>query len=242
MANERFFALKKVSTADAIVTNLKERIRCGEFAPGALQPSERELQAQLGVSRLTLREGLARLTALGIIHVHHGKGAFVAEAVNAHALEDVLLPFCPGGDAARMKDLIEARGMVEGEMAARAATRRKDADLARLEALLVCQADQLTDAVAFARRDLLFHREVARISGNAFMTLMHEAICGHVEAFLVQFARAIPNPAAALERHRPILKAIAKGDAVRAREIARAHAQPCYSAIHAKQRKKERTT
>lgn len=221
--------LHKISAADAVVAHLKDRIRCGEFSAGRPLPSERELLEQIGVSRLTLREGLARLSALGIIRVRHGKGAVVTDAVNVSALGDVLLPFCSPGDAGRNQDLVDARGLIEGEMAARAATRHQQADLDRLAAILVLTPEELTDAATFAKRDLAFHREVARIAGNSFLALMHEAICAHVEKFLIQHLRSSRKRADALERHRPILDAIAAGDADRARAIACTHAQACLS-------------
>jgi len=232
-------ALNKVSATDAVEAHLKDRIRRGEFTAGMPLPSERELLAQIGVSRLTLRESLARLTALGIIQVRHGKGAVVSDAVNVNALGDVLLPFCSRGESGRMQDLFEARGLIEGELAARAAARRRPADLERLNALLVVSPEDLADTAAFASRDLAFHREVARMAGNAFLTLMHEAICGHVEAFLVRYGRSRKARAAAMERHRPILDAIAAGDAERAREAASAHTLACLSTIQPAGQQKE---
>ncbi|MBM4142634.1 MAG: FadR family transcriptional regulator [Lentisphaerae bacterium] len=239
--NARPVVLRKVSAADAVVAHLKDRIRGGEFAPGRPLPSERELLGQIGVSRLTLREGLARLTALGIIRVRHGKGAFVADTVKSSALGDVLLPFCSQGDAGRMQDLVEARGLIEGELAARAAVRRGKADLDRLAELLVLTPEELEDTATFASRDLAFHREVARIAGNAFLTLMHEAICGHVEAFLVRYGRSRRARAAAMERHRPILDAIAAGAVEQARETARTHTLACLSAVQSARKQKARS-
>ena len=65
-------SIQPMSKAEAIVQHLVGRIRAGEFGPGDRLPSERHLQRELGVGRLSLREGLARLSALGIIRVDHG--------------------------------------------------------------------------------------------------------------------------------------------------------------------------
>jgi DNA-binding transcriptional MocR family regulator len=59
--------LSKISTADAVVNHLKKQIEDGLLKPGGKLPSERLLQQELSVSRFTLREALARLSALGII-------------------------------------------------------------------------------------------------------------------------------------------------------------------------------
>lgn len=48
-----------------IAAELRERIRAGEFAPGMLLPTERELQEQYGVSRSTVRRAMSRLIQSG---------------------------------------------------------------------------------------------------------------------------------------------------------------------------------
>src|SRR5262252_3716050 len=56
----------------AVFDQLAERIIRGAFAPGAALPSERQLCAELGVSRTAVREALARLAQLRLIQVRHG--------------------------------------------------------------------------------------------------------------------------------------------------------------------------
>src|SRR5512140_3304985 len=84
--------LAKISTASAVVNYIKKRIEEGLLKPGEKLPSERLLQQELAVSRFTLREALARLSALGIIKTTHGKGTIVAREVNSATLADVFIP------------------------------------------------------------------------------------------------------------------------------------------------------
>jgi len=58
---------------------LRERIAAGEWAPGEMIPSERELSEQYGISRMTARQALTELTTEGLLHRVQGKGTFVAE-------------------------------------------------------------------------------------------------------------------------------------------------------------------
>lgn len=58
---------------------LRADIQAGRYRPGERLPSEREMHAQHGVARGTVREALNRLKAEGLITVEHGKGAFVRE-------------------------------------------------------------------------------------------------------------------------------------------------------------------
>ena len=84
--------IKKISTVNATANFLKKQIEEGALKPGEQLPSERTLQEILGVSRFTLREALAGLSALGIIKIAHGKGAFIAKEMSPSSLEDVFLP------------------------------------------------------------------------------------------------------------------------------------------------------
>lgn len=56
-----------------------ERIESGDPAPGERVPTERELARQLLVSRMTVRNALARLEQRGLIVRRQGSGTFVAD-------------------------------------------------------------------------------------------------------------------------------------------------------------------
>jgi len=223
--------LKRMSTAEAIVDHFKDEISTGRLGPGQKLPSERQLQESLGVSRLALREGLARLCALGIIRVEHGRGAFVQERVDGETLGSALVPLFPERDAKSLGDLVEARSLIEGEMAARAARRRTKEDVRALTRMLDEGLASVRDDASLAELDYAFHREIARIADNAFLGLMLEALSGHIRSFLTEYARAHKSRAEALERHRPILKAIADRNAEKAREAARKHVDACRSSL-----------
>ncbi len=62
-----------------IEQELASRIERGALTPGERLPAERHLAADLGVSRMTLRQALARLEHRGLIARAHGRGTFIAE-------------------------------------------------------------------------------------------------------------------------------------------------------------------
>lgn len=217
-----------ISTAEAIVNQILEMIQNGTYGPGTQLPSERELQERFGVSRLSLREALARLSALGIVRVQHGKGAFVREGLGPGVLSQALVPLFPGLDPKRLMDLLEARRLIEGEVTALAAGRHTAADLAELERLLEYDDQVLEDAESFAERDYRFHRKLAEIAGNQFLAGMLDALAAHTRAFLVEYAQSVSKRRQAMDRHRPLLQAIRAGDPEKARELSREHIQGCY--------------
>ncbi|MCP4755512.1 MAG: FadR family transcriptional regulator [Proteobacteria bacterium] len=223
--------IRRVTATEAIVESLKERIQTGEFGPGDRLPSEQFMLREYDVSRLTLREALARLAALGIIRVRHGKGAFIKSAISVPALDNVLIPLFPHHDLDRMNDLVEARNMIESEIAAKVAEKRTEKQILHLESLLEHDANVVGDSDLFAERDYTFHLALAETADNQFLLAMYQALYSQIRAFLIQYARSIEDREEALERHRPILKAIVDRDVETARSLARKHAGICASYV-----------
>ncbi len=219
--------LERDTTATAIVKHFRKLIESGELVAGDKLPSERQLQAELGISRMALREGLARMSALGMIEIIHGKGAFVTVDHDSSALSNVLVPFFSSNDPASIRELAEARALIEGETAALAATRRTDADIKALRAMLERGEATIKDPDVLASMDYTFHSEVARIAGNAFLVVMLEALSTHVRTFLADYARTSSEGLAVIKRHYPILAAIENRDPDEARKQARDHIALC---------------
>src|SRR3982751_4546974 len=66
---------------------LRSRILDGALKPGDKLPSEAELTAEHGVSRITVRQALGALQSEGLIVKLHGKGAFVSQPRAAQSLD-----------------------------------------------------------------------------------------------------------------------------------------------------------
>jgi GntR family transcriptional regulator len=56
---------------------LREKIRSGEWKPGDIIPSERELSENYGISRMTTRQAITDLVNEGVFYREQGKGTFV---------------------------------------------------------------------------------------------------------------------------------------------------------------------
>jgi GntR family transcriptional regulator len=66
----RYYQLKEI---------IRERIRSGEWKPGDLIPSERELSEKYGISRMTARQAITDLVNEGLFYREQGKGTFVSQ-------------------------------------------------------------------------------------------------------------------------------------------------------------------
>jgi DNA-binding FadR family transcriptional regulator len=151
-----------------------------ELPPGTKVPSERELTKELGVGRSTVREALNGLAMLGVVEIRHGQGVFVtgdpAQVSEPSAVTSAL-------ERGVTHEFIEARLIVEVEVARLAARRRTDEDLARLSAALVEQEarlrgdlDALVDVAASFNVLLAAaaHNEVLAAMIQSFVSLMVE--------------------------------------------------------------------
>ena len=63
-----------------IKTAIAQKIETGIWQPGEKIPSENQLAAELGVSRMTINRPLRELTSQGLLKRVHGLGTFVAES------------------------------------------------------------------------------------------------------------------------------------------------------------------
>ncbi len=223
--------IHKITATDAVVDNLIERVRACEFGAGEKLPSEQSLLKQYDVSRLTLREALAKMAAWGIIQVKQGKGAFISQHVSIPALDHVLIPMFPQQNSDRMTELIEARNIIEAEITAKVALQRTDQEIERLQQLLQYDKRSIPDAQAFAERDYTFHLTLSNIAAHQFFHTIYQALHRQIRSFLLQYAQSITDWEAALARHRPILDAIIDQDEAKARDLARDHARICASFI-----------
>jgi DNA-binding FadR family transcriptional regulator len=147
-----------------IADQLAQLIAHGEYPARARLPAERELAASFGVSRASVREAIISLEMSGLVEVRVGTGIFVT--AQPRSVERA-------GDAGPGPfELLSARKLVEGEIAALAA-RNASADhvsalwrsVERLDACI----DDFTSREA---EDRDFHLLLAKATGNGSLELV----------------------------------------------------------------------
>jgi DNA-binding FadR family transcriptional regulator len=194
-------------------------IRRGEFLPGQRLPAERDLAKMLAVSRPVVREAMIALEIGGLIEVRTGSGAFVKEKP-AEPAEAVNTGHSPS-------DILSARMLIEGEIAALAASRSTAEDLRAM-------AEQVDEMVRdhdagrpWRAADLGFHLAIARATGNAALASVVERLWQEqhapVFALLSERVRLSENWAATQRGHTDILEAIRGGKPRAARDSMRSH-------------------
>lgn len=153
------------SLRDTIVARLRALIVAGVLKPGERLPTERDLAAQLSVSRSAIREALLALESAGLIERRQGSGTRVSTRL---PLSTVLDSF-EADDARTIAASAEFRTVVEPQVARLAAAR---IDAVELEALadLLAQSGQARDIEQSVRLDIAFHAAIAAATRNPLLT------------------------------------------------------------------------
>jgi GntR family transcriptional repressor for pyruvate dehydrogenase complex len=215
--------VKRSRLSSQIVLQLCGLIREGRLRAGDRLPPERELADQLHVSRSSLREALRTMEMAGLITSRHGSGAYVRDAVSWDAVSPLALVLQTSGD--HVGDLWEIRLMVEPEIAARAALRATDADLAALTDLLQRQESAIEREDVSLGIDRDFHSALAQASHNAVAVRVVELIGSLLEAGRRHFVTSPERRQNAIDRHHEILHAVRARLPEEARNAMRRHLQ-----------------
>jgi GntR family transcriptional regulator, transcriptional repressor for pyruvate dehydrogenase complex len=205
-----------------IADQLRGLIRAGEFAVGSRLPPERDLATQLGVSRPSVREALIALEVEGLVEVRMGSGIYVLAgdaATSAARVDTAYGPF----------EIIRARQLVEGELAALAARQMDAAQHQGLRDALALMVDDVAQGQPPVRGDRLFHLAIAEAAdiGPLLRTVAELFDERHNPLFdqLGHHFETEPTWRAALAEHQAVVDAITAGDADAARAAMHAHLQ-----------------
>ncbi|WP_217572078.1 FadR/GntR family transcriptional regulator [Mesorhizobium sp. GbtcB19] len=196
-----------------VASSISREIAQGRLKPGDQLPTEQALATTFGVSRNVVREAIARLRSEGRIWSQQGRGAFVADAANATVLT---IDYETLQRADSFRNLFELRGMLEVQIAALAAARRSDADIAAMEEALDGMRTAPYGSVAWLKNDLGFHRAVAEATQNPYMGQFLVFVSERVRESILAAGNQQKSDDMArttLGEHERILAAIKAGDA-----------------------------
>ncbi len=208
-----------------VVRHLEGLVLHGQLGVGDPLPSESELATELGVSRLTVREGVRTLSARGLVRVSKGRRPVVsqltAEPLTAFFSAAVAL------DARGLLALLELRVSIEVTAASLAAAHASRADLESMEHALAAMRDAGDDDEKFADADVRFHELVASASGNRLLALLLEGMEVPLKRSRLQSLRGFraggDDMDGLIDQHREVMAAIGRGDVKAAATMMRRH-------------------
>jgi len=195
----------------------------GDWSPGEQIPPERELCQQLGVGRASLREALKALEIMGMIETRLGDGTYVCE--RSEFLSRPLLWAITSSSEAEAQELVEARKLIEVELAGLAAERATSADLKGIGVHLDQMEVSLHDVEQFLRSDIAFHLAVAQAAHNSILMNALLLIRNLLQNWIGSTLKIAGVAQKALEQHQSVFLAIAKKNPAAARTAMQNHLQ-----------------
>jgi DNA-binding FadR family transcriptional regulator len=200
-------------------------VRLGLVGPGEKFPPERDLAAQLGISRLTLREAIRSLQQAGFVESRRGRfgGTFVTTRPPAPGRAELRRMALE--DGGRLADALTFRLAVEtgaAQLLAEAAAGPRRAEITealagRLTALREAGPDE------YRRLDTLLHLSIAELTGSPLLA----AACADARMRISDLLNAIPVLSPNIEhstgQHTAIVAAILAGDPAAARRAVAEH-------------------
>ncbi len=217
--------IQKRKIYQEVQARLMRRIESGEMRPGDHLPPERELMELYGVGRPAIREALQAMERSGIVEISQGERARVVIPTAQDLIAQIaggarhLLQVQPG----TLEHLKEARIFLEAGTARMAAERATPQDVALLRQRIEEQRAAVPPNEGFLARDMAFHREIARISGNPIFPAVVEGLFQWAGAYYQPLVRAPGAESLTLEEHTRLVDAIEAHDAAAAERAIRAH-------------------
>ncbi len=209
-----------------IAGQIASLIDSGEFAAGARLPAERELATLLGVSRTSVREALISLEIAGRVEVRVGTGVFVRRPLERREAGSSR-PGAVADDGPGPFDLLAARSLIEGEIAALAAQRIDAAAISALQETIARMRAHGESAPERDAADRSFHVAIAVASGNEALAYTVEHLWdlrrGELWAKTEEHFHTRALREKTLADHEAIVTALAAHDARGARNAMRRH-------------------
>lgn len=218
--------IERETVAEQVARRIMAMVSARALKPGDQLPPERELAESLGVSRPSLREAIRGLSILGVVKSRQGGGAFISD-LGAESLLGPIRFFLSLEDV-NVRELYDARSLIESDVARRAAANMSEEEFDALEAIIEEQTQILGDARAFRISDFAFHEAIWAGCGNAFLRRIGESL----NVLGLEVRRRASETEGVLDRsitdHRRLLAALRARDPDAAAEAAQIHMQNVY--------------
>ena len=214
--------VKRGTLTEQAMESLLSLLHQGKLKPGDRLPSQRELASLMGLSATVVREAVRGLASMKVIHIIHGRGAYVTQV----SAKDLIRPEALFSILERdtLLHAIEVRGILEVEAIALAAERANPTDLLEMERALSKVERALASGNAPLMHSPSFHAAMAAATHNP---VLEEIIKPFIE-LMARGAKVISNNVPnAMERelasHTELYEAIRARDPELARTRMRAH-------------------
>lgn len=198
---------RAASMSAEVAAYLEREIASRGLKPGDKLPPERDLAAQLAVSRATVRTALQDLESKHLVDRTPGRGTIVAQP--PAPVSELYARLAGVGQA--QQDVAELRGSLEPLVAELAAARASAADLIQLQDVLAVSSEHLSPAEAL-RLDIQFHTLLAQAGRNQLMASVLTLTSSWTSEVRLRSHSTREGRRCSIEGHRRILDAVLARD------------------------------
>src|SRR6202795_816906 len=209
---------------EQIVQQIEESIVKGDLKAGDQLPAERDLAQRFGVSRTAVREAVKALREKGLVEAYSGRGTFITDGTT-QAVRQSLDLITKIGQPEGSTQLAEVRAILEPEIAALAAIRIQEPELATMREAVAVMDRAGHDPDAYIEADLDFHLALAEAAANPIILSLIDSIVGLLREQRIGIFQVKGGAERGQHHHKRILEAVERRDSQAAREAMRAHLQ-----------------
>jgi GntR family transcriptional regulator, transcriptional repressor for pyruvate dehydrogenase complex len=200
--------LQRPRLYEQVVGQIQAWIAQNGLEVGDRLPPERELASRLGVSRATVSQALVAMEVVGMVSVRHGDGVVLVEPAGSAKVVNALRRH-----AQQLPEIIEAREALETKLAALAAGRRTESDLAAMDEALALMERDIASGGRGVEGDERFHAAVTAAGHSPLLARLMAEISDLIRETRISSLSQPDRPVNSLRGHRKIADAIRAGDA-----------------------------
>jgi GntR family transcriptional regulator, transcriptional repressor for pyruvate dehydrogenase complex len=191
---------------DGLIERLAEFVDELHMERGDRFPAERELAAQLQVSRASVRQATVALEALGFLEIRHGGGVYLRRAINFGESFAALFE-----KRRAWPEALEAREVLEVKLAEFAAIRRADDEIEPMHKTLERMETDLEAGNSGLKSDSQFHALVAKAAHNSILERALAELSTSIDDMRAEYLADPARRTAALALNRELLAQIQIG-------------------------------
>jgi GntR family transcriptional repressor for pyruvate dehydrogenase complex len=209
---------------EQVANQIEKRILSGELRSGDRLPTERDLAEQFQASRTAVREAMKILAQKGLVDMRPGRGTIVIDGAPQAMQHSIgLVMKLKLGEVGGSDNLVEVREILETEIAALAAARATEEEVAAMREAVRVMDESLNDADAYIAADNLFHQALAKATQNTLILILIDSIVNPLSEQRKQIFEVEGGPERGQFHHKRILESITQRDPEGARAAMRAH-------------------
>lgn len=202
-----YFKPVAATAEEEAYTYLLHHIRMGKYRPGERLIPE-EIAADIGTSRMPVREAFRRLASEGLLNIRPNRGAIVR-----------------GLTSDDMKEVFDMRAVLEGLAGRVALPSIGEMELAELERLIDVMVRTGNDLQPWVTAHRNFHEYLCQLSGWPRLIAQISALHSVVEPHMRLWFKYAETPMTSKDVHMPIIDAIRSGDPAAVEATIREHVE-----------------